>query len=208
MTKNVYLLILFMACMPVLILAADDEKYLAGAVPEVDGKVVFSQEYDLTGIDQNAIYDHIYNWLDSRMKARNNESRIVLSDKEKGQIVAAGEEMVVFTKNTFSLDRAIISYYVVVLCKAGKSEVKLERIRYDYENKKYSAEEMITDKVALNKKKTAIYRGYKRFRTETVDFADELFESLRATLGVKDDKVKSNSSSGQTQQKTLIQSNN
>ena len=208
MKKIVPLLIVFMAFAPALLWAEEDEKYLTGAVPEVDGKVVFSKEFDLPGIDQNAIYDHIYNWLDSRMKANNNESRIVLSDKEKGQIVATGEEMVVFTKNTFSLDRAIINYNIVVLCKAGKSEVKLERIRYDYENKKYSAEEMITDKVALNKKKTAIYRGYKRFRIETVDFADELFESLRATLGVKDDKVKSNSSSGQTQQKTLIQSNN
>ena len=35
----------------------DDSRYLAGAVPEVDGKVVFSKEFQIPGMSQAQIYD-------------------------------------------------------------------------------------------------------------------------------------------------------
>lgn len=43
-------LVLFMICLPVTLWADndkddDDSRYLAGAVPEVDGRVVFSREF-------------------------------------------------------------------------------------------------------------------------------------------------------------------
>ena len=40
------LIVLFCLCMPALLHAQrDDSKYLAGAVPEVDGKVVFTKDF-------------------------------------------------------------------------------------------------------------------------------------------------------------------
>lgn len=33
----------------------DDSKYLAGAVPEVDGKVVFTKEFSIPGMSQDEI---------------------------------------------------------------------------------------------------------------------------------------------------------
>ena len=167
-----------LACLPA-ISWADDDKYLEGAVPEVDGKVVFSKEVDMQGIDQDAIYEYMYAWLDKRMKANNNVSRIVLAEKEKGQIVAVVEEYLVFTDNALSRDRAIMNYNIIISCSSGKYKLQIDRIRYNYEKDKYTAEEMIVDKVALNKDKTAIFAGYKKFRINTIDFVNDMFEAIR-----------------------------
>jgi flavin reductase (DIM6/NTAB) family NADH-FMN oxidoreductase RutF len=193
-----------MICLPVISWADDDIKYLAGAVPEIEGKVVFAKEFDLPGIDQNSIYEHVYNWLDGRMKANNNVSRIVFVEKEKGQIVASGEEYIVFSNNALSLDRSLMGYNVAVLCKPGKCEMQVERIRYNYGDKKYTAEEMISDNVTLNKKKTSIFRGYRKFRINTIDYVDNLFQSAGASFGVKEESVKHSLVAVQSQQSTPV----
>lgn len=176
--------------LPGLLYGQDDSKYLAGAVPEVDGKVVFSKTYSFPGVAQDAIYERIYPWLESRMKSNENNSRIVYEEKEKGQIVASGEEYLVFTSNALSLDRATINYQVIINCKPEQCQISLERIRYEYQEKeKYTAEEQITDGVALNKDKTKIHRGYKKFREKTVDFADELFDGARVAFGLSKESI-------------------
>ena len=191
MGKIIHILIAIMACMPAILLADDDDsKYLAGAVPEEDGKVVFAKEIDLPGSDQNSVFDQALNWLDARAKENNNGSRIVFSDKGKGQIVAYVEEYLVFTNNALSLDRSLLNYNLVVLCKPGKCEMQIERIRFNYENKKLTAEEMIADKIALNKAKTEIYRGYKKFRINAVDYVGNFFKSVNSAFGVKEGSAK------------------
>lgn len=190
MVKLVRFLMIAMACMPVVLWAADDDRYLAGAVPEVDGKIVFTKEFNLPGVNQQSIYEHIYNWLDSRMKANGNGSRITYSDKEKGQIVASGEEYLLFSNTALSLDRSLMSYNFVILCEPEKCEMQVERIRYTYEDDKYTAEEQISDKVALNKKQTAIFRGYRKFRVKTIDYVNDLFDSARMAFGLKDENTK------------------
>ena len=37
----------------------DDSRYLVGAVPEVDGKVIFSKEFQIPGMSQAQIYDTV-----------------------------------------------------------------------------------------------------------------------------------------------------
>ncbi|MDR2914413.1 MAG: DUF4468 domain-containing protein [Tannerella sp.] len=200
MGRMIRFLMLALACIPAILWADDDRKYLAGAVPEVDGKVVFTRNFDLPGVDQNSIYEYVYNWLDNRMKANGNGSRIAFSEKEKGQIVASGEEYLVFSNSALSLDRSMMSYNLVILCKPGKCEMQLERIRYNYEDNKYTAEEQIADDVALNKKKTAIYRGYKKFRVKTIDYVDELFDGARIAFGIKGEDKPASLMATQTQQ--------
>lgn len=207
MGKLVCFLMIAMACMPAILWADDDNKYLTGAVPEVDGKVVFMREFDLPGIDQNSIYEHVYAWLDNRMKASGNGSRIAYSEKEKGQIVASGEDYLVFSNSALSLDRTLMTYNLVVLCKPGKCEMQLERIRYNYEDNKYTAEEQIADNVALNKKKTAIFRGYKKFRVKTIDYVDELFGDARIAFGIKDEKTEAPSLLAQQSQQVTATTN-
>lgn len=173
-------------CLPNLLVGQEDSKYLAGAVPEVDGKVVFTKVFELPGVAQDAIYDRIYPWLDERMKANENKSRVVYSQKNKGQIVASAEEYLVFSSTALALDRANMTYQVVVDCEPGKCLIKVERIRYTYqEDEKYTAEEQIADNIALNKDKTNIFRGYKKFRVKTIDFVDELFEGARQAFGIQ-----------------------
>ena len=66
----------------------------------------------------------------------------------------------------------------------------MTRIRYWYDEardggEKYSAEEWITDDMALNKKKTKLAPICGKFRRETIDLKDELFQSAASALGQK-----------------------
>lgn len=186
MRKPAHILCVILAFIPVLLYGQTPEKYLVGGVPEIDGKVVFSRSYDLTGASQDAIYDRVHSWAEERMKENKNNSRVVYADKAKGSIAATGEEYLLFSSSSLSLDRAIISYQLTINCQPGKCLIEIEKIRYQYQEKeRYTAEEHISDKVALNKNKTDIYRGYKKFRIKTIDFTDEMFDSAAAAFGIQ-----------------------
>ena len=89
---------LFCLCMPALLHAQrDDSKYLAGAVPEADGKVVFTKDFSIPGMSQDTIYSRLLKWMDTRLAKNENTSRVVYSDRGKGQIVGMGDEWIVFT---------------------------------------------------------------------------------------------------------------
>ena len=163
----------------------DDTRYLVGAVPEVEGKVVFSKEFQIPGMSQAQIYDTMTKWMDERLKENKNiDSRIVFSDEAKGTIAGVGEEWIVFSSSALSLDRTLVNYQITVTCKPGNCLVELEKIRFTYrETEKYKAEEWITDKYALNKAKTKLVRGLAKWRRKTVDFADNLFTGAAQALG-------------------------
>ena len=169
---------LFCLCLPAMLHAQDkdDSKYLAGAVPEVDGKVVFTKEFSIPGMSQDEIYNRIYGWMEARLKQNENISRIVFSDKEKGQIVGMGDEWIVFSSTALSLDRTKILYQLTATCQPEKCTLEVEKIRFNYREgkEKYTAEEWITDKYALNKAQTKLVRGLAKWRRKTVDFVDEL----------------------------------
>ena len=65
--------------------------------------------------------------------------------------------------------------------------LEVEKIRFNYREgkEKYTAEEWIVDKYALNKAKTKLVRGLAKWRRKTVDFVDDLClgaaEALSAT---------------------------
>ncbi|MDR3119142.1 MAG: DUF4468 domain-containing protein [Mediterranea sp.] len=184
MKKGLSILTAFFGCIPTLLLA-QDSKYLAGAVPEVDGKVVFQREFDLSGATQDAIYERMLDWAAMRMKQNNNTSRVVFSEKAEGSIATVGQEYIVFSSGALSLDRTVINYQLTITCRPGKCAVEVGKIRYVYQEKeRYNAEEWISDGVALNKSKTKIVRGLVKFRTKTVDFVEELFDSAQAALGI------------------------
>lgn len=185
MKKLTHILVVFLACMPILLSAQEDSKYLVGAVPEVDGKVVFQREFDLSGAQQKAIYDRMLNWATLRMEQNKNVSRVVYSDEEKGTIAAMGQEYIVFSSSALSLDRTLVNYQITITCQPGKCLMEVEKIRYTYrEKEKYDAEEWITDEYALNKSKTKIVRGLSKFRIKTIDFVEDLFDSAQAALGI------------------------
>lgn len=69
-------------------------------------------------------------------------------------------------------------------------QIDMSRIRYWYDEnrdggERYTAEEWITDDMALNKKRTKLAPICGKFRRETIDLKDDLFNSAAATLGVQ-----------------------
>jgi len=189
MKNSAFLLILFIFCLPSMMQAQEDESennknYLTGAVPEKDGRVVFSKEFDLSNLSKDQVFDKVMNWMEKRLKKNNNISRVIYSDKEKGVIVGSGEEYLVFKSSAISLDRAVIKYQITTTCLPGKCTMNIERIYYDYEKeKRIPAEQQITDKEALNKDKTKLVWVYGKFRVKTVDFVDALFSHLQKAIG-------------------------
>lgn len=185
-------LVLILLCLPISIMAQkdkdDDSRYLIGAVPEVEGKVVFSKEYSIPGMSQNEIWDRMMKWMDTRLKENKNQgSRVVYSDEEDGVIAGVGEEWIVFKSSALTLDRTWINYQITVTCRPEQCIIELEKIRFTYrDEEKYTAEDWIADKYALNKAKTKLVRGLAKWRRKTVDFADNLFASAAQALGASE----------------------
>lgn len=181
-------LLLFALFIPTLLWAQDDAQYLAGAVPEENGKVIFTKEISAPSLSSDQIYDRMLAWAKDYFNTET--SRVVYSDKSKGDIAAVGESYLVFANTALSLDRTLMSYRVTIECRNQDCIVKVNGIRYEYnvsyqrEPEKYTAEEWIADKYALNKNKNKLNRGNGKFRVKTVNFINELFDKASAALGV------------------------
>ena len=131
-------------------------KYLKGAVPEVDGKVVFSTHIAAPGKNAAQVYDISF------------------------------EEWLVFKSSAIVLDRTRFYYALKAECKDGGADVSISHIRYLYEEERkperYTAEDWITDKEAVNKKNTKLYPGSGKFRRKTIDRKDFLFNKFESLL--------------------------
>lgn len=184
--KRLLWLILFV---PVFLSAQEDNRYLAGAVPEKDGKVVFSTDLSLPGYSKDRVYDLMLEWANQQFNTR--ERRVVYTDRQKGEIACISEEYLIFSSTALSLDRTLVSYRVTIECENEAAHVELTGIQYEYsvsyqrEPEKYRAEQWITDKYALNKSKTKLNRISGKFRRETVNLADRTFQSIASTLGTQ-----------------------
>lgn len=182
--KQLVWLLLFI---PVFLSAQEENQYLAGAVPEENGKVVFSKELNLAGYSKDQVYDQMLAWANQHFNT--SESRVVYTNREKGEIACVSEEYLVFSSTALSLDRTRVNYRVTIECRDQASHIELTGIRYEYdvsyqrEPEKYTAEEWITDKYALNKAQTKLNRISGKFRRGTVDLADRTFESITSALG-------------------------
>ena len=165
-----------------------DAKYLAGAVPMVDGKVVFETQIAAPGKSAADIYRSLLSLTERMTKGGNQfeQSRVVMQNEENHEFVADFLEWLVFTDKALVLDRTRLRYYLMVNCEDGMTHVKMTRISYLYEEQRdpqhYTAEEWITDKYALNKKQTKLLRIPGKFRRKTIDRKDFIFEKFEEAL--------------------------
>lgn len=162
------------------------EMFLAGAVPEVNGKVIFTFKQAYPSRSAKEIYNRMYQWLDSVSTSARQlpESGIVLFNKNENVIVAKLKEWMTFSKSALSVDRTIFNYSLIVHCADGELQVSMERLSYDYERHRETgfssiAERLITDEFALNKKKTKLNKITGKFRRGTILRKNELFEQLK-----------------------------
>lgn len=164
-----------------------DQKYLAGAVPEVDGKVVFKTTVDAPGKSAQQVYDIVLDYMKKLVHEPNQfeQSRVVLEDKGR-QVGATLQEWLVFKSTALQLDRTRLLYNLIVDCADGKADVTMSRINYIYDEERdpqhYVAEEWITDKWGLNKKQTKLARVSGKFRRKTIDRKDFLFNKFAELL--------------------------
>lgn len=180
-------LLLFLLFIPGLLRAQENPKYLEGAVPVVDGKVVFNKHIPLPGASQQAIFNRTLAWATERFTPEDEfQSRVLTANPEEGQIACLGQQYLVFTNKTLALDRAVIHYHLTLTCTPGACDMKMSTIRYRYnvgdkwEN--LSAEEQITDKYTLTKKKDKLIKATGKFRIHTIDLADALHAELTQAL--------------------------
>lgn len=172
-----------------------DKKYLAGAVPVVDGKVTFTLDKDVAGKSADEIYGIVYSFLEKMTQQSNqvqnidDKSRIALINKSEHTIVAKFKEWLVFKNTALALDRTVFSYTIIAKATEGHLNLTLSRISYQYEMDRtdtegmnVTAEEWITDEEALNKKKTGLNRMSAKFRIKTIDRKDNIFDTISNAL--------------------------
>lgn len=183
--KQFFLLFLLL---PITLFAQEDPKYLAGAVPEVDGRVVFTKELNLPGRSQNDIFQALKTWAESYfIPTKEFQSQVIYQSPEKGELVAQGQEYLVFTNKALSLDRSLVTYQMYIDCAPGKCDLKITSIRYKYNASSAGpevirAEDQIIDKYTLTKKNKLI-RATGKFRIHTIDLVNRVFDAAAAAVG-------------------------
>lgn len=181
-------LFLFLLLFPSLLYAQIDPKYGEGAVPVIDGKVVFTRDLSLPGQTQEQIHAAALKWAGENFTPDGElKSRILFSTKENGQVTCLGQQYLVFTNKALSLDRTLVTYQMYMECRPEKCHLKISAIYYIYniagKNERLTAEEQITDEYAFNKKKDKMIKATGKFRTHTIDLVESLFDSAEKALG-------------------------
>ena len=164
-----------------------DAKYLRGAVPEIDGKIVFSTTIAAPGKSASEIYAIIKKYMEKMLREKNQfHSQIVLEDSAAWTIAASFDEWLVFRSNALVLDRTHFMYVLKADCQKGQATISISRIHYLYgegrDSQRYRAEEWISDDAAVNKKNTRLLPLSAKFRRKTIDRKDFLFNKFESLL--------------------------
>lgn len=162
-----------------------DAKYMEGVITtNAEGKVEFTLDTDANGKSADEIYNIVYQYMSDLTQGENNiKSRMALVNKDQHIIANTMDEWLVFSNSFLSLDRTEFRYNLVASIKDNHLTLSMERLYYVYEEDrstgfKAPAEEIITDKIALNKKKTDLAKIFGKFRKLTIDRKDQIFSEL------------------------------
>lgn len=163
-----------------------DAKYLAGAVPEENGMVVFSKSFKVQQKSHEEVLSRMRNFVETEIVGKAIEglrTRIISDGQSDNTIVARVEEYMVFKSKPFYLDRTRFRYQLTAKVDDNKVRMEISQISYYYgeqpngtNGETYKAEEWISDKAALTKKGNKLYPRSGKFRIKTVDRAAEIFE--------------------------------
>ena len=172
-----------------------DPKYGVGAVPVVNGAIVFEKEISAPGKNKTQIMtivkDKFQEWIDEPNQilydGGSKLSRISYDNIEEGVVAARFYEYLVFRNAALSLDRTDFDFQLIATCSDGKVNIKMMRMRYVYEAERPGgfnepAEEIITDENCMNKARTKLNRMFGKFRKKTIDRKDYIFNELEEAL--------------------------
>lgn len=166
----------------------EDPKYLAGAIQlNADGKVEFVLDTQANGKSADEIYNIVFQYMSKLIKNEQNiNSRIALvnrNNKNEQIIACIMDEWFVFNQSFISLDRTETKYQLVATISDNHLHLSMTRIVFNYEEGrstgfKEPAENVITDKYALTKKKNDLAKIYGKFRRGTIDRKNQIFNDL------------------------------
>lgn len=166
----------------------DDPKYLEGAVPvDNEGNPAFERTSDANGKNAVQITAIIKKYMSKLIKNEHNIASTMMdisNQKENKYILLAQmDEWLVFNTSFISLDRTECKYRLWAYIYDNKVDLKIENIRYSYEEDrstgfKEPAKNVITDKYALSKKKNKLARIFGKFRKGTIDRKDQIFNDI------------------------------
>jgi len=180
---------------------ADLSAYAAkGAIPEVDGKVVFKDVISAPGKTKEDIFAKVAQWASFRFEPnstmglytdpnffKNLEYSIVkTADKASGSFRCQGAEEMVFSSKPLAKNFTQAFYILDLKVSDGKIEFNLHDISYNIdmgENNftRVLAENWITDKECLNKK-GKMMRIPRNYRVKTIDLVAELKKEITETI--------------------------
>lgn len=178
----------------------DISAYLAGAVPEVDNKVVFSTNIAAPGKSKAEIFAAVSSWANLRYTPeqargewtdadffKNTEyAKVATADKGEGKVVCTGAEEMIFSNKALAKDYTHTYYTLTLQISDGNVAFKMSNISYVYiggsnNPERVTAEEWITDKEAINKK-GELRRISGKFRVKTVDLKNELIKEITSAI--------------------------
>lgn len=166
-----------------------DMKYLAGAITYNDeNKIEFTLDTDANGKTAKQIYDIVLKYMSELTQNEQNiASRVALVNDAEHVIANTMDEWLVFSQSFISLDRTEFKYQLVARISDNHLNLSLGRIIYNYEEGrstgfKEPAEEVISDKIALNKKQNDLAKIFGKFRRCTIDRKNQIFAELAALV--------------------------
>lgn len=166
-------------------------QFLQGAVPVVDGKVLFTRTIEISdakaaNLDQT--FEMAKHWVSNQFGSNPD----MLSRKSIDVNASAHtftlqvEQWLVFTNMAWSLDRSRIYYTMNVTMQGNKATLTFSDITYLYEEEraptKLTAEEQIIDEVCLKKNGKTFFPTYGKFRVRTIQMVDSIAQSLQDAM--------------------------
>lgn len=160
-----------------------DQKYLAGAVAERDGHVYLTRTLTIPAeLTQQEVMQKLQGWMDRCMKDERISYHQNLPVASENELMHNVIMELTFSQSFISHDFANLMYLLHLTYTPGQVVMDIDHITYKYreadQENKYTADELISDHYAINKKGRLVF-GYKKFRIKTIDLVDELFTSLQ-----------------------------
>lgn len=188
------MLLLPLACVAQRGKVETQQRYLAGAVPMVDGYVQFDKTYFVKNKDKATLMQELKDYVQQELVDGPDQlpqARITEVSPDSGIIAASIEEYMYFKRTNWQIHRVRFYYQLVLRVEDGKFTATMRRLHYRYDPEVTAgefdddrrAENWITDEAALTKNGTKLARISGKFRTFTIDRKNEIFRGAGKAVG-------------------------
>ncbi|MBQ0046656.1 MAG: DUF4468 domain-containing protein [Prevotellaceae bacterium] len=171
-----------------------------GAIPEVNGKVVFADVIAAPGKSKEDIFKKVAQWASLRYDANSMRgiytdddffknidfSKVKTADKNSGEIECQGAEELIFSAKALAKNFTQAFYLLNLKVSDGKVEFNLNTLSFNVDEgegkfTRVTAEEWISDQECLNKK-GEMRRIPAKFRIKTIDLVNELKKEIAEAI--------------------------